>query len=78
VSELLAPSGTVFVLQSFSRIVDADPSVEQLPALGERLQLSEGWQYRLRTLHRNPVVGACGDAHIVFDEYERNCQREDG
>lgn len=58
-----------------SRHVDPDLNVEQLPILGERLQLPEGWQYRVRTLDEDLRVGAHGDAHIVFDAYENNYQR---
>ncbi len=47
----------------------------QLPSLGKRLQLAQGWQYRVRTLEEDLRVGAQGDAHIVFDEYENNYQR---
>lgn len=77
VHELVAPSGAVYVLQSLSRAVDPDLSVEQLPELGQRLQLPDGWQYRVRTLDEDLVVLARGDAHIVFDEFESNYQRVD-
>jgi hypothetical protein len=57
--------------------VDPDLTTEELATLGERLQLPEGWQYRVRTLDQDLLVGAHGDAHIVFDEFEDNYQRED-
>ena len=75
VHELVAPSGAVYVMQSMSRHVDPDLEIEQLPTLGQRLQLSQGWQYRVRTLEEDLVVPARGDAHIVFDEFENNYQR---
>ena len=75
VHELVAPSGAVYVMQSMSRHVDPDLEIEQLPALGQRLKLPQGWQYRVRTLAEDLVVPARGDAHIVFDEFENNYQR---
>lgn len=81
VYELVAPTGNVHVMQSCSQHVDPSLTLEQLPTLGERLQLPEGWQYRVRTLDEDLVVRAQrggGDAHIVFDELENNYQRVDG
>jgi hypothetical protein len=75
VHELVAPSGAVYVMQSMSRHIDPNLEIEQLPTLGQRLQLSQGWQYRVRTLEEDLVVPARGDAHIVFDEFENNYQR---
>ncbi|MFE3639122.1 hypothetical protein [Streptomyces cellostaticus] len=77
VHELLSPDGHAFVMQSMSRAVDHDLRIDQLSALGQRLSLPEGWQYRVRTVDSDLLVGAHGDAHIVFDEYENNYQRED-
>jgi hypothetical protein len=77
VHELVSPEGHVYIMQSLSRHVDPDLTTEELATLGERLQLPEGWQYRVRTLDQDLLVGAHGDAHIVFDEFEDNYQRED-
>jgi len=75
VHELIAPSGAVYVMQSMSRHVAPTLEIEQLPTLGQRLKLPQGWQYRVRTLEDDLVVPARGDAHIVFDEFENNYQR---
>ncbi|WP_051370908.1 hypothetical protein [Streptomyces sp. 142MFCol3.1] len=75
IHELVSPEGHQYVMQSLSRHVEPDLDVEQLPTLGERLRLPDGWQYRVRTLDEDLRVGAHGDAHIVFDEYENNYQR---
>ncbi|MBK9179487.1 MAG: hypothetical protein IPM45_07875 [Acidimicrobiales bacterium] len=77
VYELVSPSGSLYVLQSLSRAVDPNLDVEQLPTLGDRMQLPDGWEYRVRTLDDDLIVRASGDAHIVFDEYESNYQRLD-
>lgn len=77
VHELVAPDGQVYAMQSASLI--KDPELEaQLPALGERLQLPDGWSYRVRTPQADLVVQATdGVAHVVLDEFENNYQRED-
>jgi hypothetical protein len=78
VHELVAPTGSVYVMQSASRRVDPNLAVDQLATLGERLQLPDGWQYRVRTLDQDLAVRAReGVAHVVLDEFENNYQRED-
>ena len=77
VHELIAPNGSVYAMQSASLIKDPDLA-EQLPDLGERLQMPAGWTYRVRTPDQDLVVQARdGVAHVVLDEFENNYQRED-
>jgi len=77
VHELIAPDGNIYAMQSASLI--KDPALaEQLPNLGERLQMPDGWTYRVRTPDQDLVVRARdGVAHVVLDEFENNYQRED-
>jgi hypothetical protein len=77
VHELVSPDGDIYAMQSASLIKDPHLA-EQLPTLGERLQLPEGWQYRVRDLDEDLIVQARdGIAHVVLDEFENNYQRED-
>jgi hypothetical protein len=77
VHELVAPDGNVYAMQSASLIKDPNLT-EQLPNLGERLQMPDGWTYRVRTPDQDLVVRARdGVAHVVLDEFENNYQRED-
>jgi hypothetical protein len=77
VHELVAPDGRVYAMQSASLIKDPNLA-EQLPDLGERLQMPDGWTYRVRTPDQDLVVKARdGVAHVVLDEFENNYQRED-
>jgi hypothetical protein len=77
VHELVAPNGSVYAMQSASLLKDPNLA-EQLPNLGERLQMPDGWTYRVRTPDQDLVVQARdGVAHIVLDEFENNYQRED-
>ncbi|MFO7533097.1 MAG: hypothetical protein R6W93_11600 [Candidatus Limnocylindrales bacterium] len=79
VYELVSPEGTVFVMQSASQMVDPHNSVDQLPTLGDRLSLPEGWQFRARTLEEElvmPVTYSDDPPNtIVLDEFENNYQR---
>jgi hypothetical protein len=78
VYELVAPDGAVYVMQSCSQNIDSSATTERLPTLGTRLNLPDGWHYRVRTLDSDLVVRAnAGEepAHIVFDEFEKNYQR---
>jgi hypothetical protein len=75
IHEPVSPEGHQYAMQSVSRHVDPDLDVEQLPALGERLQLPDGRRYRVRTLDEDLRMGAHGDAHIAFDEHENNYRR---
>ena len=77
VHELVAPDGHVYAMQSASLIKDPNLA-EQLPDLAERLQMPDGWTYRVRTPDQDLVVQARdGVAHVVLDEFENNYQRED-
>ena len=77
VHELVAPDGSVYAMQSASLIKDPNLA-EQLPNLGERLQMPDGWAYRVRVPDHDLVVQARdGVAHVVLDEFENNYQRED-
>jgi hypothetical protein len=46
VYELVSPKGQVYVMQSYSQIVDPSPTYADLAALGSRLKPPKGWQYR--------------------------------
>jgi hypothetical protein len=50
VYELQDPHGHRWVMQTWSQVVDATLSRADLPGLGERLKLPDGWSYRPRVL----------------------------
>ena len=50
VYELVAPDGTVWVMQTYSQIKVPTLSQADLPGLASRLTLPAGWIYRVRTL----------------------------
>ncbi len=73
--ELLAPDGSVYVMQSYATIVDVGLSESDLPGLGARLALPTGWQYRVRTLDTPLVVSTPGEATVVQDELQNTYSR---
>jgi hypothetical protein len=76
VHELVSPDGRVYAMQSASLLKDPGLA-EQLPHLGQRLRVPDGWTYRVREPERDLVVQARdGLAHVVLDEFENNYQRE--
>lgn len=75
VYELIAPDGTTYVMQSYALIVDPTLTEEGLKTLGTRLQLPEGWHYRVRQLEQEWVLRVNGQAHLVQDEFQNSYQR---
>jgi hypothetical protein len=71
VYELLTPDGKTYVMQAYSHIVDDSLTMQSLPALGDRLQIPAGWQYRARTPDRELTLATTGgQAHILQDELQ--------
>jgi hypothetical protein len=51
-----APNGMTFVMQSYSIAVDKNQTYEDLPNLGSKLKLPEGWKFRTVTLPKDLTV----------------------
>ena len=67
--ELVDPHGQRWVMQTWSQIVDAKLGLEDLPGLGRRLNLPEGWRYETRVLtERLSVDTSTQDAHVMQDD----------
>ncbi len=79
VYELVAPDGTVWVMQTYSQIKDPTLSTADLPGLASRLTLPAGWTYRVRTLTK-PLVVATEDhpAQVLQDTLEDSYSEETG
>ncbi len=75
VYELMSPEGAVYVMQAMSQIVDPDLTLEDLPALGSRLELPEGWVYQARRLIADLVLTIEGEAVVIQDELKNTYQR---
>lgn len=55
VFELIDAEGHRWVMQTWSQVVDTSLTLEDLPGLGARLHLPDGWRYETRTL-TSPLV----------------------
>lgn len=79
VYELVAPDGTTYIMQARSQIVDETLEEADLPTLGDRLELPEGWTYEVRTLDERLEVLSDdrGIATVLQDELQNTYQRID-
>ena len=75
VYELTSPSGAVYIMQSYSRIVDPKLSVDDLSGLGSRLTLPQGWTFSTRVLEADYELVADGKAVVIQDDLANTYQR---
>jgi haloalkane dehalogenase len=75
VYELVAPDQHVYVMQSYSKIVDSSLAQDQLANLGSRLQLLKGWKYQVRKLDSDLEMKTAGRAYVVQDDLKDTYQR---
>ena len=77
VFELVDPDGQRWVMQTYSQGVDPGLSLADLPDLGARLTLPEGWRYETRTLsERLSVDTTTRDAHVTQDNFANSYSLE--
>ncbi|MGA2837052.1 MAG: hypothetical protein ABSF84_10690 [Acidimicrobiales bacterium] len=73
VYELVNPEGLAYVLQAYCVGVDPTLDEDALAHLGERLDLPEGWTYRVRILDEELVVDTTDKvATVLQDELENS------
>ena len=77
VYELVAPGGTVWIMQTYSQIKDPTLSMADLPGLASRLTLPVGWTYRVRTLTRPLVIATATRAADVLQDNLDNSYSEE-
>lgn len=75
VYELVSPTGTTYVMQSYSLEIDPTLTEERLKSLGARLKLPGGWQYRVRQLDREWALSVKGQAYVLQDDLQNSYQR---
>ncbi|MEO1435593.1 MAG: hypothetical protein AAFV80_08670 [Bacteroidota bacterium] len=69
------PTGKCFIMQSYSQKIDNNLQLEDLPILGNRLQLPAGWNYRSAILASDfALESQNGVAELVSDELENAYQ----
>ena len=74
VFEIITPDGRAYVMQSFSRNVDATLTFDELPGLGARIALPTGWLYDSRILDTDLDVIAHGVATVIQDDLQNTYQ----
>lgn len=67
---LRSPERVTWVMQTYTNHTAADLTESDLPRLGDRLSLGEGWEFKAKTLDRDLVLDTNGLAHIVADDLE--------
>lgn len=73
--ELIDPERNVYVMQSYSQIVDKNLTINQLPALGHVLSLPAGWRYRERRPHHSMQLITTGIAYVINDNFADSYER---
>lgn len=69
VFELVDPDGRRWVMQTYSQVVDKTLGLDDLPGIGARLHLPEGWRYETRTLTEPLVVDTTDrKANVLQDD----------
>jgi hypothetical protein len=64
---LRSPDGHTWVMQTFTNHVDHSLTEAELPNLGKRLKLADGWQFKAKVIDRNLTINTTGLANIVPD-----------
>lgn len=73
--QLTDPDGAVYTLQAMSQIVDPDLTPSDLPDLGARLMLPDGWSFAARTLDEPLILRAEGEVTVIQDDLLNTYQR---
>jgi hypothetical protein len=69
-SKLVSPDGVPYYMVAYSRAIDDSLSSSSLTTLGNRLQLPEGWRYRVGSPVSDLVLRpVAGEAHVMRDEF---------
>jgi hypothetical protein len=74
---LEGPDGSRYVMQAYAQIVDKTLTYDDLPALGAKLKLPEGWHYSTTVPQQDIVAGAKGTATVVQDDLDNTYQKLD-
>ena len=75
VYRLIDPDGKVYTMQSATRAIAPDQTIDKLDDLGERLKLPEGWQYRVDVLDEDLVLESGGQTQVLQDDFQNTYQR---
>lgn len=75
VYELISDKNEVYTMQSASREIDKNQTIENLDDLGSRLKLPKGWVYRVRILSKDVTYDINGTAYVIQDDFHNSYQK---
>ena len=75
VYELTSPKGDIYRMQSYSKIVNKNLSIDDLENLGEKLNLPNGWKYDARVLKEDSLLASNGEATVINDDLMNTYQK---
>lgn len=74
VYRLIDPSGKVYTMQSATRAIDRNQTIDQLDQLGSKLSLPSGWSFRIDVLEKDLILPSNGQTQIIQDEFQNTYQ----
>ncbi|MEO0875336.1 MAG: hypothetical protein AAFY48_12090, partial [Bacteroidota bacterium] len=75
VYKLINPQGEEYIMQSYSRLIDQDQSIDDLATLGDRLNLPTGWSFQTEILQEDFQVITEGLAFVITDDLDNAYQK---
>lgn len=75
VYRLIDPDGKVYTMQSATRAIDPGQTIDLLDRLGDRLELPEGWEFRIDILEADLVLESGGQTEVLQDDFQNTYQR---
>lgn len=75
VYELANPQNEVFTMQAASREIDKGLEIGDLDNLAARLNLPEGWKYRVRLLEADVKYEVADIAYVIQDDLQNTYQK---
>jgi hypothetical protein len=62
-------------MQSYSKKINNNLSIDDLASLGSTLDMPNGWSYVVETLSADLLVTADGITQVIQDEFENSYQK---
>ncbi|NRB48407.1 MAG: alpha/beta fold hydrolase [Saprospiraceae bacterium] len=75
VYKLINPQGEEYIMQSYSRLIDQDQTIDDLATLGSRLNLPSGWSFLVEVLQADFLLVTEGQAFVITDDFDNAYQK---
>ncbi|MEL6972529.1 MAG: hypothetical protein AAFO02_20350, partial [Bacteroidota bacterium] len=75
VYKLINPQGEEYIMQSYSRKIDQNQSMDDLATLGDRLNLPTGWSFQTEVLQADFLLVTEGLAFVITDDFDNAYQK---